>query len=231
MIPKCRALVGNRLESCVIYAGETRAFILNTQKKECIGVVPVEADTNHRVAFGPAPGSCIVGSWKKPLCAWNYEEATLLWTSDITHIQTVSSFGSGQIKVLKKESIVLDAQNGGLLTSFPGMDTYKHPNDQIMVSFDFRKRNIHIDIPKINGSATFKWDTFAILAHAWSASVFVAADPTGEIRAYSLKHPVALMEQLQGAWFNIPSLCFNHEANAFFGLATDWEKRCSTAII
>jgi hypothetical protein len=226
----CNGLLDNEFGSEVIFLTKTHMFVIDANNACCLAVLPIESDTGQRVAFGPTYGTCFVGSWRENLKAWNYQTSELLWESAIKRITNVEAFGRGQLKVKKDGTLLLDAQNGDLLTEFSWIDMYKHPELQVTAAFEPRQ-SISITNSSLSMTSKFDWDAFAILDYAWSNEAFVASSPTGDIRAYSIVNPSVLMERPRSSWFNIICLTFNADSHIFFGLATDWQEQALMAII
>jgi len=228
---RCRGLIGNQFTPEFIFLTETHAFFIDVPSLRCVGTLPIHPDTDKRVAFGPDAGTCIIGSWREKLQAWNFLTSTLLWTSELTHITHIDRFGNEQIKIKKDGSIILSAQTGEILTAFPWIDIYKHPTRPVTVSFDRVNRILSLSDVASGKTSNFDWDTFALFSYAWSNDAFIAAEPGGQIRAYSINDPAILLDQPRSTWFNVRELCFNEDSNTLFGVGTGWKGNSANAVI
>jgi hypothetical protein len=213
--------VGDLTGPRVIYATDEFAYIVDLQQMLCIGKIPVEPDTKNRIDFGPLPETCVVGSYRGKLRAWNYRAGEVLWTSGVNRFSEIQHFGARpEIKVTKEGTVLLEFTTGRILETEQGWDMYLHPVRNLTIRFEEGRALIQGE-----ARGRFKeigFDSFAVLSHAWSEHQFACSSPEGHLYVFdlpSVRAPVCLKPD---CWFNVRALAFSDQTGQLCGIAADW---------
>lgn len=219
-----RAVVGHPDDTVVIASREDAALIFDAVANKLVRSLPLETDTDGRVAFGPKQGTCLIGSWRKDLKFWNFVTGHLLWSNPITKIDGVNFTGaSNPIKIKKEGTVFLDPDSGTIVEGFKYWDIFRSPFNAMSASFDDVHKRVVLRKSPDSQPIVHAWPSFAILSAAWSPTQVMLSSPGEYVAIYSFENEPAKIISCDQRWFNMRQVAYQPESKKFFGMASDWK--------
>jgi len=215
-----RGMSGNSTAMEIAISTDTHVYVLDVDKEFCLGKLATDEDVRQRICFGPAPGTCTVGSWRKNLKAWSYAEGRIIWESQLSRIDGIESYGKpNQIKIRKDGTIIVNSKTGVIEQEHSWEEVFFHP-DRGFVNGHTKKE---ITFEALNGRIfQIPYNSFKMMTHIWNEDIFVWGSPEGHLSAYSWKENQLLFDLKPEIWFNVRSLACLGNANLFHGVASGW---------